>query len=48
MPNKKTLLNLLLVLITLPAVSQVNTHSPYSRFGLGEISMPGFTQNRSL
>ncbi len=48
MPDKKTLLSLLIVLITIPALSQVNTYSPYSRFGIGELNKPGFTQNRSL
>lgn len=48
MPDKKTLLSLLLVLITIPALSQVNTYSPYSRFGIGELNRPGFTQNRSM
>ncbi len=34
--------------MTLPAFAQVNTYSPYSRFGLGELNKPGFTQNRSM
>lgn len=48
MPNKKTLISLLLIVIITPAFAQVNTYSPYSRFGLGDLNKPGFTQNRSL
>jgi hypothetical protein len=48
MPFKKIILSLILTALVLPAISQVNTYSPYSRFGLGELDMPGFTQNRSM
>ncbi|MFW5821219.1 MAG: hypothetical protein ACOCWA_08010 [Bacteroidota bacterium] len=48
MPNRKILISILISLFSLPLISQVNTYSPYSRFGLGELNKPGFTQNRSM
>jgi hypothetical protein len=37
-----------LVLFTIPLAAQVNTSSPYSRFGLGELNQPGFAQNLAM
>ena len=37
-----------LLLCAIPVAAQVNTSSPYSRFGLGELLQPGFTQNLSM
>jgi len=37
-----------ILLCGIPVIAQVNTNSPYSRFGLGELSHPGFAQNLSL
>jgi hypothetical protein len=37
-----------LLLFAIPLAAQVNTSSPYSRFGLGELTQPGFAQNISL
>ncbi len=37
-----------LMLCAIPVAAQVNTGSPYSRFGLGELSQPGFAQNLSM
>jgi hypothetical protein len=48
MPYKQIAFSLLLSVITLSAFSQVNTYSPYSRFGLGQLVMPGFGQNRAM
>ncbi len=40
---------LLLALVTLiPLYSQVNTFSPYTRFGLGDLAKPGFGQNQAM
>lgn len=36
------------MLCAIPVAAQVNTSSPYSRFGLGELNQPGFTQNLSM
>lgn len=38
----------LIALITVPAFSQVNTYSPYTRFGLGDLSQGGFGQNLAM
>ena len=49
MPHKiKNYFALLLLIITFPVFSQINTYSPYSRFGLGELATPGFAQNSGL
>ncbi len=47
--NKRisTLAALFLVLV-IPAISQVNTYSPYTRFGLGDFSQEGFGQNTAM
>ncbi len=37
-----------ILLCTIPLSAQVNTSSPYSRFGLGELTQPGFIQNLAL
>ena len=37
-----------ILLFSIPVAAQVNTSSPYSRFGLGEIQQPGFAQNLAL
>ncbi len=37
-----------LLLCAIPVAAQVNTGSPYSRFGLGELLQPGFAQNLSM
>ena len=39
---------LVLLLTTLPLFSQFNTYSPYTRFGLGDLSRKGFGQNLSM
>lgn len=36
------------LLCAIPVAAQVNTGSPYSRFGLGELNQPGFAQNQAL
>ncbi|MEX0987889.1 MAG: hypothetical protein WD052_10465 [Bacteroidales bacterium] len=33
---------------SIPAISQVNTYSPYTRFGLGDMSREGFGQNLAM
>ena len=38
----------LLVLLAIPSLSQVNTYSPYTRFGLGDLSRGGFGQNQAM
>jgi len=48
MPVKKIHFTFILIIIVAPVFSQVNTYSPYSRFGLGELTMPGFGQNRAM
>jgi hypothetical protein len=47
MPNKKTFFAVILILIiTLSnSFSQINTYSPYSRFGIGQITKSGFGNN---
>ena len=37
-----------LALIAFPLFSQVNTYSPYTRFGLGDFSQGGFGQNQAM
>jgi len=37
-----------ILLCAIPVTAQVNTGSPYSRFGLGELSKPGFAYNLAL
>src|SRR6202008_2499459 len=50
--KSKTLLGILPVLVLLFSISnsfaQVSTSSPYSRYGIGEVSAKGFTQNTSM
>ncbi len=48
MRNKRNNFLVLLLIITLPVFSQTNTYSPYSRFGLGELVIPGFAQSIGL
>jgi len=48
MPNKKIVFIILSILLVLPVTGQVNTYSPYSRFGLGELRLPGFGQGRAM
>ncbi|MFC2090443.1 hypothetical protein ACFLT1_06660 [Bacteroidota bacterium] len=43
-----SLLAALFAVFAIPAFSQINTYSPYTRFGLGDISRDGFTQNFSM
>jgi hypothetical protein len=38
----------LFMVLAVPAFSQVNTYSPYTRFGLGDISQEGFGQNMGM
>lgn len=38
----------MLAVIAFPVLAQVNTNSPYSRFGLGQLSLPGFGQNQAM
>ncbi|HBI81324.1 MAG TPA: hypothetical protein DDY04_05155 [Bacteroidales bacterium] len=38
----------LLCLYEYPMAQSLNTYSPYSRYGIGVLSQPGFTQNRSM
>jgi len=35
-------------LVTIPLFSQFSTYSPYTRFGLGDLSKPGFGQNMAM
>jgi len=37
-----------ILLFAIPMAAQVNTSSPYSRFGLGELTQPGFANNIAL
>ncbi len=51
MPVKRrgiSIWTLLFALTAIPAISQVNTYSPYTRFGLGNLSLGGFTQNQAM
>ena len=48
MLNKLKLILSGLLLSVLLANAQVNTSSPYSRFGLGELKRPGFTSNLAM
>lgn len=48
MQNKPGLLITLFFLQVIIGHAQVNTRSPYSRYGLGEIRQPGFTSNLSM
>jgi len=50
MPDKKRsfFVYLFLLVVTGPAFSQYNTYSPYTRFGLGELTMQGFAQNLAM
>ena len=48
MLNKLYLILIVLICSAISAYSQVNTSSPYSRFGLGEIQKPGFIKNLSM
>lgn len=48
MPTRKKQFILLLAIIASPVLAQVNTHSPYSRFGLGQLSLPGYGQNQAM
>ncbi len=34
--------------VTLPLISQFNTYSPYTRFGLGDLAKPGLGQNMAM
>ncbi len=43
--NKRiSILAALFMGLVIPAISQVNTYSPYTRFGLGDLSQEGFGQ----
>jgi len=50
MPDKKRSLFVYLFILVLsgPAFSQYNTYSPYTRFGLGELTKQGFAQNLAM
>jgi hypothetical protein len=43
-----SLLAVLLSFLAIQAYSQVNTYSPYTRFGLGDIAHAGFGQNQAM
>ncbi|MFC2129660.1 hypothetical protein ACFLQX_02645 [Bacteroidota bacterium] len=45
---KNSILLVLLMLIASPAISQFNTYSPYTRFGLGDFTKSGFGQNLAM
>jgi hypothetical protein len=38
----------LIIMLVSPVLAQTNTDSPYSRFGIGTISPPGFERNRAM
>ena len=38
----------LFALLAIPANSQINTYSPYTRFGLGDLASDGFGQNTAM
>lgn len=46
--NKSLFLLVVLIVNTLPSFTQINTISPYSRFGLGDLHFNGFSQNIHL
>src|SRR6056297_3389215 len=47
--NKRiSILAALFMVLAIPAISQVNTYSPYTRFGLGDLSQEGFGQNMGM
>lgn len=47
--NKRiSILTALFMVLAIPAISQVNTYSPYTRFGLGDLSQEGFGQNTGM
>jgi hypothetical protein len=48
MPVNKIKLAILMSLLTGSLFGQINTYSPYSRFGLGELAKPGNGQNLSM
>ncbi|MDA3821837.1 MAG: hypothetical protein PF450_04380, partial [Bacteroidales bacterium] len=51
MHNRKKRISLLAALfavIAIPATSQINTYSPYTRFGVGNLSQDGFGQNMAM
>ncbi len=48
MKKRISTLTALLAILVIPAISQVNTYSPYTRFGLGDLSLEGFGQNTAL
>jgi hypothetical protein len=48
MPIRKLHLILLLAVIVSPVFAQVNTNSPYSRFGLGQLTLPGYGQSQAM
>ena len=48
MPVHKIKIVVLLSLISTGLFGQINTYSPYSRFGLGELAKPGNGQNISM
>ena len=45
---KNSVVLVLLMLIASPAISQFNTYSPYTRYGLGDFSKGGFGQNLAM
>ncbi len=48
MTRRNSLLAALFTVLAIPAVSQMNTYSPYTRFGLGDLSHDGFGQNQAM
>ena len=48
MPNKFKLVFILITCSFITAQSQVNTYSPYSRFGIGELQKQGLIKNLSM
>lgn len=45
---RNSLAAVVLTMLAIPAISQVNTYSPYTRFGLGDLSHDGFGQNQAM
>ncbi len=43
-----SILATLFAILAIPAISQINTYSPYTRFGLGDLSHDGFGQNMAM
>ncbi len=46
--NRISILAVLFSILVTPAISQVNTYSPYTRFGLGDLAHGGFGQSAAM